>query len=250
VRELPRPTQIGAGTVGTQAGHTRLHIPPATAATYHDAQITDYTLPQRNFRWAAPAQLELTAYFNTADVRGTAGFGFWNHPFSPDMRGWPRLPQAAWFFYGSEPNEMPLAQGVPGHGWKAATLSAKRAAFLGLAPLAPVGFLLMRIPALYRRLWRVGQAAIAVRECLLDRRLMTRPTRYTLTWGVDQVTFAVNGEQVLHSPFRLGGSMGFIAWIDNQYAIVTPQGRFGWGLVDVPAAQTLTLEGLQLRKLP
>jgi hypothetical protein len=36
--------------------------------------------------------------------------------------------------------------------------------------------------------------------------------------------------------------MGFVAWIDNQYAIVTPTGRPGFGLLDVPAPQWLEIK--------
>lgn len=239
-------TEIGQGDVAQTPDDTVLTVPPADASTYHDAQIADYTLQDRDFRWRAGAQMTVTAHFNTPDVRGTAGFGLWNHPFSPEMRGLPRLPQAAWFFYGSPPNEMPLAKDVPGHGWKCATLDATRWQFLALLPAAPLGFLLMRIPAVYNALWGVGQRAVGVREHLLDPALMTEPHTYTLTWERDRVVFAVDGDTVLVSPFRVRGRMGFIAWVDNQYAIVTPQGRFGWGLVEIPAAQSLTLTDVRL----
>jgi len=105
---------------------------------------------------------------------------------------------------------------------------------------------MMRVPALYRALWPAGQAALAVRERALDRATMTRETAYVITWEVDRVTFAGDGEPVLVSPFRLGAPMGFIAWVDNQYAVVTPWGRFGWGLVDVPAAQRLDIRQINI----
>lgn len=239
-------TQIGAGTVLTSPEGYQLTVPPVDASTYHDAQIADYTLPARDFAWGAPVMMHLRAWFNTSDVRGTAGFGFWNHPFSPDMRGLPRPPQAAWFFYGSPPNDMPLAMGVPGSGWKAATISARRWPFWGLAPFALSGVLMMRVPALYRALWPLGQNALAVREALLPPDIMTQPTDYTLIWERDVVRFWVDDTLILESPFRLGGRMGFIAWVDNQYAVVTPQGRFGWGVVDVPVKQTLMITDITI----
>jgi hypothetical protein len=243
-------TQIGNGSVYLADDILRLTVPSVNSAAYHDAQITDYTLPQRDFFWEPltnhTVHLEVEAQFNRTDIRGTAGFGFWNHPFSPDMSGLPRPPQAAWFFYGSPPNNMPLAQGVPGYGWKAATISARRWSFWSLAPFAPLGLLLMRVPTLYNVLWPIGQNAIAVREQLLEPQILLERTRYAITWAEDAVSFAVNGVEVLRSPFRLRGRMGFIAWIDNQYAIVTPQGRFGWGLVDVPHTQSLTLYRVEI----
>src|SRR5579875_745817 len=51
-------------------------------------------------------------------LRGTAGFGFWNYPFSArgDIL---MLPEAVWFFYASPPSNMALVPGIPGWGWKA-----------------------------------------------------------------------------------------------------------------------------------
>lgn len=245
-------TEIGAGTVRVEppTGYT-LHLPAASAQAYHDAQICDYTLPARAF-WQAPRPhqtltLTLRAHFSTADVRGTAGFGFWNHPFSPDMRGLPRLPQAAWFFYGSPPNDMPLARGVAGHGWKAAIIDTHRPLFYTLAPLIPLAALLMRVPAFYRALWGIGEAALGVREVLLPPTLMTAPHEYRICWSHNALRFEVDGQPVLTHNQAPRGALGFIAWIDNQYAIVTPQARLGWGLLDVPAPQSLMIDALTLQ---
>ena len=242
-------TEVGNGDVTQRRDAYRLTTSAATGQTYHNAQITDYAPEERNFsRWPG-VRLDVIARFNTADMHGTAGFGFWNHPFSPKMRGLPRLPRAAWFFYSSPPNDMPLAKDVPGCGWKCATINATRPRFLALAPLAPPGFLLMRVPALYERLWPVGQKALGVREQPLAPSLLTETHTYTVTCTATGVTFAVDGDTVLSSPFTVGQSLGFIAWIDNQYAIVTPQGRFGWGVVNVPHSQTLYLDRVQLTAL-
>jgi hypothetical protein len=43
--------------------------------------------------------------------------------------------------------------------------------------------------------------------------------------------------------------LGFVAWVDNQYAIVTPQGRFGSGLVEVPETQLLIMERISIEPL-
>ena len=119
------------GATARRQGNTTILTwsPKVTAASgkaytingYVNAQISDYP----PFRWRPPLRLTVTAQASSAALRGTAGFGFWNHPFSPV--GWSlRLPQAIWFFFGSPPNNMALAQGVPGYGWKAATISANR----------------------------------------------------------------------------------------------------------------------------
>lgn len=238
--------QIGQGRVLREGKRFTLSIPPADASAYHDAQITSYRT-RADFGWTPPLRLYLRARFE-GEVQGTAGFGFWNHPLLPGKRGWPalQLPRALWFFYGSPPNNMTLARDIPGHGWKAATFNAARWPFLALLPAAPLGFLLMRIPALYRRLWPVGQWAIGVSEAALAAALMPAWHDYSIDWRHDGVTFLVDGEVVHYTDRVPPGPLGFIVWIDNQYAIVTPQGRFGYGLLDVAAGQSLHIESLRI----
>lgn len=248
-----RITQIGEGQVAQSDSEIRLTVPATTAERYHDAQISDYAA-RRDFRWHPPARMSLTAWVESdgqnrdVPLRGTAGFGFWNHPFVPGERGL-RLPAAAWFFFGSTPNNMQLAYGMPGNGWKAATIDARRAAFYALAPTAPIAIFLMRIPALYHRLWPLGQRAIGVSEKALDPALLLERHTYTLAWLKNGVTFSIDGGVVHQAPTAPRGPLGFIAWVDNQYAVVTPQGRFGFGLVDVPHAQTLVIENIELTAL-
>jgi hypothetical protein len=245
-----RLAEIGAGRARQSGGRLRLELPTCSGNTYHDVQISDYT-GKRDFRWKPPLRMEARARISqplithTFPLQGTAGFGFWNHPFVPGERRF-RLPQAVWFFYSSPPSDMRLALDVPGAGWKAATIDATRRPFWLLLPTAPLGFLLMRIPVLYQRLWPVAQQAIGVSEALLDMNLLSEPHTYTLDWRADGVTFAVDGAAVHYAPVRLRGPLGFIAWVDNQYAIVTPQGRFGFGLVDVPQPQTLVVESVRI----
>ncbi|MBI5959533.1 MAG: hypothetical protein HY866_12405 [Chloroflexi bacterium] len=239
---------VGSGVVSF-ADHTlTCAIDPASAQQYSDAQITDYQ--ERAFSWSPPLRLTVRAWasHSTQELKGTAGFGFWNEPFVPGERGLPRLPRAAWFFFGSPPNNMALAKGVPGWGWKAATIDAGRIGFLLLVPLAPLGFLLMRIPALYRWLWPVGQRAIGGSEARLDVDL-TQPHDYELEWHTNRVIFRVDGTQVHVSPHSPRGPLGFIAWIDNQYAVVTPQGRFNFGLIATTERQWLALDRLEIQPL-
>ena len=246
-----QPWAIGAGRLDLGDGRLCCVLDPGDGRSYSDAQITDYRgLPVRAFPWRPPLRLTVRAWasHSTADLRGTAGFGFWNEPFVPVGGQRPRLPRAAWFFFGSPPNAMTLAAGVPGHGWKAAVLDAGRPAFWLLAPFALPGFLVMRVPALYRRLWPLAQRAIGAAEVLLPTDLI-EPHTYTLEWRAESVRFAVDGADVLITPTAPRGPLGFIAWMDNQYAIVTPQGRFGFGLVATAAPQWLALERIDIQAL-
>lgn len=224
-----------------------LSIHPTDNTTYHDAQISDYAgLPRAAFPWRPPLRMTVRARTShpATTLKGTMGFGFWNHPFMPG-ESYVRLPRAVWFFFGAPPNQMDLAGGVPGHGWKAATFDAQRWPFLLLAPFAPLGFLLMRIPALYRLLWPLGQWSIGVSERLLDIDL-TAWHVYALHWYPQRVLFWVDDTLVHVAPQSPQGPLGFIAWIDNQYAIVTPQGRFGFGYMDVLETQSLFIDAIDI----
>jgi hypothetical protein len=245
------PWTIGTGVL-ERADHTlRCVLNPATASHYSDAQITDYKhLPRKHYPWTPPLRLTVRAWASHTlnDLKGTAGFGFWNEPFVPVSADLPRLPRAVWFFFGSPPNTMVLALGVPGYGWKAATLDASRWQFLALAPFAPLGFLLMRIPSFYLRLWPLGQRAIGASEALLPVDLI-EPHDYALDWLANRVIFYVDGQVVHESPHSPRGPLGFIAWMDNQYAVVTPQGRFRFGLVPIDQRQYLALDRIEIISL-
>lgn len=242
-------TEVGHGTVALAGGQAHLTVDETAGGRYSNAQISDYEYGAMTFRWRPPLRLTVQAAFTSnAENVGTAGFGFWNHPFSPDTRRL-RLPQAIWFFFGAPPHNLALAHGVAGQGWKAATLDAGRLPALLLAPFAPLAVLLMQLPAVYHRLYPFIQRRLAVGEALLSPALMAAPHTYTLDWRRDGAAFAVDGATVLETPFSPRGACGFIAWIDNQYAIVTPQGRFGWGVQPVTTPQTLMIENVEIEVL-
>ncbi len=239
-------TELGTGNVGLDDQGFSLTLPHGDGRTYHDAQISDYER-RADFANAPPLRLSLRARAE-GKIRGTAGFGFWNHAFVPGQRFF-RLPQAIWFFFASQPSELALAKGIASHGWKAAAFNARDWRFFALLPFAPLGFLLMRNATLYNALWPIGQRAIGVHEAQLDASLLDEFHTYSIEWRPDGAIFAVDGEIALSAPHVTCGPLGFIAWIDNQYAIVTPQGKFGWGLLDVTQAQSLHLRDLEITSL-
>lgn len=244
--EVWHVTELGGGVARLDDDGFSLTLPPGPSDRYHDAQISDYA-KRADFSNKPPLRLSLSARAE-GELVGTAGFGFWNHAFMPGQKTL-RLPQAIWFFFASPPSEMALAQDAPGHGWKAATFNARNWTFFALLPLAPLGFLLMRNARLYKSLWPIGQRAIGVNEALLDSSLLNDWRSYSIEWRRGGALFAVDDEVVLKATNVTGDKLGFIAWIDNQYAIVTPQGRFGWGLLDLPQAQSLYLRDIQIAKL-
>jgi len=215
-----------------------------SAHRYSDAQIDDYQgLSRRQFLWRPPLTLTVRARFShqAGELSGTAGFGFWNDPFMMTGRRLPTLPRAIWFFYASPPSDMKLDLRAPGHGWKAAALDAMRLPFFLLAPTAPLAVPLMNIGPLYRALWPIGQRAIGVAEAALEA-LMTEWHTYVIEWGTKEARFSVDGDTALESVSSPGGPLGFVMWLDNQYAIVKPWGRFGFGLLDAPGRQWMEVD--------
>ena len=217
----------------------RLAIPPSDGRHYHNAQLDNYRLTSGEaLPLRPPLSLRWRARFShpSAQLRGTAGFGLWNYPWA----GLPRLPRALWFFYMAAPGSMPLALDVRGVGWKAAALDTGRPSALALVPLAPVIVPLLNIPALYRRLWPWVQRACAIAETPLTEPL-DRWQTYALEWGEKTARLSLNDMVVLET-IAPRGPLSFVAWIDNQYAVIDPRGRFGWGLQATSETQWLEID--------
>jgi hypothetical protein len=240
--------QIGTGVVERSEGVLRLGLPSATKTGYSDAQVDDTAgRRRRRYLWEPPLRLALRARFSHSadELVGTAGFGFWNVPFGPGLAMAPALPRALWFFFGSPPHDVPLAIGVPGHGWKAACLDAGRPSALAWAPWAPLALLVMQNRAVYRWLWPRIQRSLGISEAVVPGDL-NRWHRYVLEWHAHVADFWVDDSLVLRAPSAPRGPLGFVAWMDNQYAVATPRGRFGWGLLQVADPQWLEISDLEI----
>jgi len=240
---------VGGGALEAR-GSTLLFVNTDTSARhYTDAQIDDYQgLSRGRFRWRPPLTLTVRARFShdAGDLSGTAGFGFWNDPFMMTGRRVPTLPRALWFFYGSPPSDMKLDLATPGCGWKAAALDALRLSFFFLVPFAPLAIPLMNVRALYRVLWPVAQHGMGVKEAALLVP-MTEWHTYVIEWSSDRARFIVDGEPTLEAESPPGGPLGFVMWLDNQYAVVKPWGRFAYGLLDAPGRQWMEVDTLTIK---
>lgn len=239
----------GSGELGIEAGVLRLINQPTTSDVYTNAQLDDYQQLRRSaFRWRPPLTLTVRARFShpTGKLRGTAGFGFWNDPFMMTGARRPSLPKAIWFFYSSAPSNMQLALDVPGRGWKAATIDAWRLPFFLLAPTAPLAMPLMRLPALYRRLWPIGQRAIGVSEAMVHN-AMTEWHTYRIEWGKQVAHFYVDEEVILNCTTPPHGPLGLVVWLDNQAMVVTPQGQFRHTVVATDAPQWMEVAELDIK---
>ncbi|HEX3640421.1 MAG TPA: hypothetical protein VHV10_03960 [Ktedonobacteraceae bacterium] len=217
-------------------------IPAVQQGEYADAQIDDYgKLPRANFPWRPPLRMEICARSSLpaaiADstatsqgiLHGTAGFGFWNYPFS--VRGdILMLPEAMWFFYASPPSDMALVPDIAGWGWKAQVVHAMRpGAALAIVPtLLATGW--GRLTSNTRPAARWLQRLSGAHEALLPIEMNEWHT-YRLEWYATEAHFWVDERHLLHITHPPRGPLGFVAWLDNQYAIATPRGTLRFGTV-------------------
>ncbi|HEX6820333.1 MAG TPA: hypothetical protein VF120_18290 [Ktedonobacterales bacterium] len=264
------PVSIGGGINEVTGSVLRMALPFGNAGAYSDAQIDDYDDKMRaHFQWRPPLRIEVRARTSlpassaspasagtsatppTSDepgepqryLRGTFGFGLWNYPFSLKQRAI-RMPNAVWFFGASPPSNMALVPGVPGYGWKAQVVHANR-----------LGALACAIPTTLAVLWAriTGRGALAARwvqrfsgtsERILDANINEWHI-YTLDWLPHVARFAVDGEEALRVMNPPRGPLGFVAWIDNQYAVATPRGAFRFGTL-ATGPEALELDWLRI----
>jgi hypothetical protein len=236
---------IGAGRVERHEDQLKLSVPPSAGKAYADAQIEDYFgLRRARFPDTPPAGFSVRARASHPQPAGTLGFGFWNDPFSLSG-GVLAAPNAVWFFYASSPSDMALVDDVPGRGWKAATLNTGRLPGLVLAPAALAAVALTRVPGLGRPVMAAARRSIQAHEALLDDVDLTAWHDYAVDWQPGLAVFSVDGVERLRAPHPPRGPLGFVLWIDNQYAIASREGRFGFGLCDVKEEQWLEVEDLR-----
>ncbi len=159
----------------------------------------------------------------------------------------PALPAALWFFYASPPSNMKLAADTPGLGWKAATIDAGRLPARLALLTAPLAIPLLNLAPIYRRLWPPVQRLFRIAEASLPA-AMTEWHHYRLAWNTAEAVFTVDDREVLRCPFSPAGPLGLVIWLDNQYLVATPWGRFRYGLLDAPGSQWLELARVSIEQ--
>ncbi|MFZ5880749.1 MAG: hypothetical protein ACOY0R_15385 [Chloroflexota bacterium] len=233
-----------ASVIETPGGF-RLTIPASDGSRYDDAQLDDYAgLARRDFPHRS-LDLSLRARASAESTPGTWGFGVWNDPFGLSL-GFggnpfrlPALPNAAWFFYASPPNYLSFQNAKPAQGFLAQTFRAPRfhPALIGAGLALPFS----RIAA--RR--RLGQ--VIAEDSVALSVDVTQWHGYRLRWREDRVVFEVDNVPVLETSVSPHPPLGFILWIDNQFAAFTPAGKISFGVLAHPEAW-LEIEGLEIKK--
>jgi hypothetical protein len=245
----PRHTP-GASVIRIANGW-RMEIPASsTRREYCLAQVDDYSgLSRDSSLHSPPWSISLHARISREGLPGTWGFGLWNDPFGLSL-GFggragrlPALPNTVWFFYASPPNWISLHDSIPGQGFFAGVSQSPRISSIFLAPaVAALPLMTIRpISRLFRR-WAgrlVRQDAALVSAGVMDWH------KYTIQWLHDSCMFTVDDRTVLQCRLSPASPLGLVIWIDNQYATWDPQGRFGYGILENPAAW-LEVAGIRL----
>ncbi len=235
-------TCTGGGSLHITASTLRMAFASARQGQYTDAQIDDCTGRARSaFPWRPPLRMEVRAHsslpaatqHSTSEsegiLRGTAGFGFWNYPFS--IRGdILMLPEAVWFFYASPPSNMALVPGVPGWGWKAQVVHSLRLGALAATGPMALTAAWAAITGETQRAAYWMQRLTGAHEALLTVD-MTAWHTYALEWNHSEALFWIDSKLALQAPQPPTRPLGFVAWLDNQYAVATPRGMLRFGTV-------------------
>lgn len=244
----------GGKVIGSIDEGYHLGLPVLPAKKYGLAQVDDYMhLPRRKFPHQPPLRMQLEARVSGNDLPGTWGFGLWNDPFSFSFggggmaRALPVLPNAAWFFYGSQENYLSLRDDQPGSGFHAKTFCSPRLPSI-LSLMAVPGLPFLFWPAAVRLLRRMSRRLIKEAATSITVSVDTWHF-YELLWQEDQVVFSINQTTLLDTNVSPQGRLGLVIWIDNQYFRFHSDGKVGFGFLNSPVEQWLDLRGLTVTSL-
>ncbi len=116
------------------------------------------------------------------------------------------------------------------------------------SPVLWLGALSLRIPGIRWLAMRVAGGQVQASERILDADLMQSLHRYTLLWTAEEVRFSVDDQEVHRSPASPGGPLGFVAWMDNQFAVVEPSGAVRFGHLEIKRRQWMELTEIAIRR--
>lgn len=249
----------GGAYLRTSKSTLRLGYDSARPDRYSDSQIDDYTMLSKNdYIWKPPLRMTVRARFShrAADakstektkgaLRGTAGFGFWNKPFT--MQGnWFTFPEAIWFFYSAPPSNMALVPGLPGWGWKAQVVHTTAASTLANAIPTFANAVYGRVQQRNQPSGYAMQRLTGTHEAMVNDD-MTEWHTYTLEWRERDSRFWVDDELLLTVPKSPTKPLGFVAWLDNEYAVVTPKGELRFGKTSA-GKQWLEIDSITIEHL-
>lgn len=223
----------------------RLGIPVGGTRSYRLSQLDDQSGRARSaYPWRPPLKVRLRARVSAVSMPGTWGFGLWNDPygfsFGPgeSLPRLPALPQAAWFFAASPRCYLSFRDDKPARGFYAQVFSS---------PGFNVRLLeaLVSLPVAPKRSRRILASMISEDGTAI----LNDPCEwhsYGIEWDAEQCAFFVDQVQVIQTRVSPRSPLGFVVWIDNQFAAFDPEGRIGWGVEANPKEQWLEVEDLEV----
>ncbi len=238
---------VGHANIETEKGIARFVVEGAEEGQLSDAEIDDHrTVPRHRLLWKPPLRMRVRARMShrAGELMGTAGFGFWNDPF--DWVGNVETPpNAIWFFYASPQSDMAFDPSARGNGWKAATLNGGRADPLTMA----IGNFLFRLPWMSKLIFRLAETRINAYEQVMEDVALVEWHDYQIDWLADEARFFVNGALVLIAPNPPRVALGFVAWVDNNAAVMGPGREFDFKRIAVPQRQWMELGYVRIERL-
>lgn len=237
---------IGHSDIEIAPGIARLIVDGAVDGELSDAEIDDHRTAARwNLHWQPPLTLTVRARFShpAGELRGTAGFGFWNDPF--DWSGNVEAPpNAIWFFYASPESDMAFVRDMRGHGWRAAFLNGGKADRVTMA----VGNVLFKIPAMSKLIFSAAEKRMDAAELLLDDVKMTDWHEYKIDWREEEAIFTVDAVEVFRAKNPPNVPLGFVAWVDNNATTMGPGKDFAFNRIAVPEREWMELAYLKIER--
>jgi hypothetical protein len=249
--KLKTTLTLGAKRSVLADGTCRLQIPAGPAGRYRLAQLDDYNdLPRKEFPWKRACSLQVQMRASADQIPGTWGVGFWNNPFGlailkgVEMLRLPTLPQSVWYFFASPQNYLSFHDHLPAHGSLAATFRSQPR-FKPELVLATLCLPLLAIPTTARYLRKL--ICNFVRQDSQELRI--DPTLwhdYLLDWKNDRAIFQVDGRVLFETEIVPQGPLGFVLWVDNQYAAFPPDGRIRFGTLENPEPAWIEVRNLSI----
>ena len=93
----------------------------------------------------------------------------------------------------------------------------------------------------------MGRKQAAAAEVLLDTPL-DEWHKYTFSWQPSGAVFRVDGEIVAETSIVPHGPLGFVVWIDNQYAVLSEANGIRFGLLPTEYEYSLEIQDLQVER--
>lgn len=149
-------------------------------------------------------------------------------------------------FLRVSPSNMALVPGIPGWGWKAQVVHSLRPGALAAAGPTALATAWALLTGETRPAAHWLQKLSGTHETLLNVD-MTAWRTYVLEWQQNEALFWVDGQSVLRVARPPTRPLGFVAWLDNQYAVATPRGVLRFGTV-ASGPQWFEMDSLRIER--